>query len=89
MTGDALVIILILVLGIAALLFGLLYVIARAFGEVGKGFFAVLRGPRDGRGQRPRVRVCSREQCGKTEVREGRYCSQCGAPLIDGPPDRK
>ncbi len=89
MSGDALVVILILVLGCAALVFGVLYVIARAFGEVGKGFFAVLRGPRGDRRPRPRVRVCSRERCRKTEVRDGRYCSQCGAPLNEGYPDRK
>ena len=89
MSGDPFVIVLILVLGCAAFIFGIIYLIGRLFGAAGRGLMWVFRGgrgrPSAGTPRGPKMLICSREQCRKVELREGRFCGQCGAPLVEPP----
>ena len=84
MQGDVLLLVLFLVLGCAACIFGVLYLICRLFARVGRGVAGVFKpcGPA-GMPKRlmkgPRRRVCPNVQCRKNEYRrEAVYCSQCG-----------
>ena len=90
MPGDPLVVVLILIIGCAAFLFCVLYVFGRMFSIIGQGFMSMFRGGRPpsepGGFRAGQVLICSREQCRKTEYRNGRFCSQCGAPLENAPP---
>lgn len=87
MHADALVIVLVLVFGCAAFLFGVICLIWRAMVWVGRGVLSIGR-PSSGRGVRaparmaPAVRICPRELCRRVEYRrEACYCSQCGSPM--------
>jgi hypothetical protein len=85
MPGDPIVIVFMLVIGLAAFLFFILYLFGRTLGIIGRGFLNLVRGGRPGnRAQRGREGgrlICSRDQCRQIEYRNGQYCSRCGAPL--------
>ena len=91
MTGDPFVILLLLVVGCAAFFVGVIYLFGRLLGALGKGVVWAFRGrpAAPPPGVSPHVRICSRKSCGKTEVRRGRFCSQCGAPLREAGNDGK
>lgn len=86
MHGDVLLVILILVFGCAAFLFGVIYVICQVLAWIGRGLFGIFM-PRRSAGEPGAAsghrggRVCPRAGCGKVEYRDARYCSQCGMPL--------
>lgn len=96
MHGDILIILVLLVLGVAAFFFGVIYAACRALASVGRGIVRLLspRGvpcsprasappaarPAQSQGRRT-FRVCPREQCRHVEHRPARFCSQCGAKL--------
>ena len=88
MHGDLLLVVLILVFGCAAFLFGLVYVVWCVVGAVGRGMWSLVRPGRPVgisacREARKFVRAvyCPRLNCRKVEYRNARFCSQCGAPL--------
>ena len=88
MHGDLLLVVLILVFGCAAFLFGLVYVVGCVVSAVGRGMWTLVRPWRRG-GTAENVRTfsrplrCSRVNCRKVEYRNARFCSQCGARLND------
>ena len=90
MPGDPVVVVFILIIGCAAFLFGVLYVFGRVIGAVGHSVASIMKGrPGKAPPSRPpggETLICSREQCRKIEYRNGRFCSQCGAPLNKPPP---
>ncbi len=86
MHGDVLVVILLLVFGWAAFLFGVIYVLCKLTGWIGRGLRDVFRPSPRGETKRrsvsgPRPLVCPDLQCQKVEHRDAQYCSQCGARL--------
>lgn len=85
MHGDLLLLVLMLVFGCAAFLFGLVYVVWCVVGTVGRGMWSLLRPWRPVRTERARTFgravYCPRLNCRKVEYRNARFCSQCGAPL--------
>ena len=86
MQADLLVILLVLVLGCAAFVFGLLELLRRMLGFVWRSMNGLL-GPRrekraDGEMKGPtRGVVCPRTTCRHVEIRKAVYCSQCGSRL--------
>ncbi len=96
MPADAvIVVVFMLLVGCAAFLFGILYLLARLIGGVGR---CMMRMVGLGRRQNPngpvpptsRIQVCPREHCGEKEYRtEARFCSQCGTPLTGVPAGEK
>ena len=94
MHADVVVLILILVLGCAAFLFAVLYVIGRFVGGIWQGLVSIFRPTRRGvSGRSPYTsrapRICSRLECRKIEYRDALYCSQCGARLTRRPTEIK
>ena len=96
MPADVLIVVVfILVFGCAAFLFGLLYMIYRLISGVGRSMIQTLRPTRKANLDGPltatsKQRVCPRQRCRKPEYRgEARFCSQCGAPLMDVPEGRR
>lgn len=86
MHGDLLLVVLILVFGVAAFLFGLAYVVWCIVGGIGRGMWSLVRPwGRAGKGVRvcafSRPMLCPRANCRKVEHRNARFCSQCGAQL--------
>jgi len=85
MQGDALLVILVLGLGIAAFGFGVVYVVCQFLSWIGRGVIGIFRPHRvhssGGPGSIRKGRVCPREGCGKVEYRDARFCSQCGMPM--------
>lgn len=86
MHGDALLIVLLLVFGCAAFLFGVIYLFCQFFAWMGRGLLGMFRphrpaAPVERRKIGSRPRVCPNERCRKVEYRAARYCSQCGTPL--------
>jgi len=86
MHGDLFLVIVILVFGCAAFLFGLVYVLCALFAAMGRGLLGLFRplghvGGRCGITSRPLV--CPRANCRKAEYRNARFCSQCGARLVE------
>ena len=86
MQGDLLLVALILVFGVAAFLFGLVYVVWCVVGAVGRGMWSLVRPWRPvptAERARPfgRAVYCPRLNCRKVEYRNARFCSQCGATL--------
>ena len=80
------VVLLLMILGWAAFLFGILYFFCYVIGVVGRGVFgAFKRRPVNGRRTGPvegaRMLVCPRADCRTVEVRDARFCSRCGTPL--------
>jgi len=97
--GDILIVLVLLVLGVAAFFFGVIYAVCRALASVGRGIvhwlsprsvpssppLSVSTAERPVRSQGRRTfRVCPREQCRHVERRPARFCSQCGAELPEG-----
>ncbi len=87
MPGDALLLVLVLIFGCAAFFFGVIYLVFRSLGWLGRGFVGAFRSVppeapnRPAGDRRPRL-GCPRTECGRIEDREGaHYCSQCGAGL--------
>jgi hypothetical protein len=92
MHADVVVLILVLVLGCAAFIFGILYVIGRLIGGIGRGVISIFRSSRPGASAQRfnpcrKMRVCPRPECRKIENRDALYCSQCGARLTRRPTD--
>ena len=86
MHGEVLLVILILVFGWAACLFGVIYFVVRLVSLLGRKVLGVFKPDplTSVPGQSmvgARRSICSRELCRKVEYRDARYCSQCGAPL--------
>jgi len=86
--GDLLLVALILVFGVAAFLFGLVYVVWCIVGGIGRGVWSLARPwRRVGTVERTRMfggaraMYCPRLNCRKVEYRNARFCSQCGATL--------
>lgn len=94
MHADVVVILLLLVFGWVACLFGVLYVAWQAISAGWRGLTGLfhLRRGVSGRSCPPTTRagalVCPRPECRKIERREARFCSQCGARLTEMPGDR-
>lgn len=77
MTFDPLLLLLLVVFGLAAFLFGLLYSVWWVIASAGRGLVSLVR-------RRPRPpRICSRDACRRLEERDARFCSRCGAPMQD------
>jgi len=88
MHGDLLLVVLILVFGCAAFLFGLVYMVWCVVGTVGRAMWSLVRprrhvGTPSCRENRMfgRAVYCPRPNCRKAEYRNARFCSQCGAQL--------
>ena len=86
MHGDLVLVALILVFGVAAFLFGLVYVVWCVVGAFGRGMWSLVRPwrsvPTSECARRlGRAVYCPRPNCRKVEYRNARFCSQCGAPL--------
>ena len=86
MHADALLVILLLLFGLAAFLFAVIYMFCQFFAWVGRSLLGLVSPDRPGGpvcpprvGSRPRV--CPNERCRKVEYRAASYCSQCGTPL--------
>jgi hypothetical protein len=87
MHGDFLIVLLLMVVGCAALLFGIVYMFCQFFARIGRGLLGVIAPGRvagaDGWGGRcGRPRVCPNDRCRKVEHRPASYCSQCGTRLV-------
>lgn len=84
MSADLPLIIFIL-LGCVAVVFGVLYLACRVIGGLGRGLFrlagCVTGADTAGRRRQALARMCPRPQCRKVEYRQGSFCSQCGARL--------
>ena len=93
MAADAvIVVVFMLVVGCAAFLFGVVYLICRLLGGVGRCMMRIVRpGPGEAAGARAStIQVCPREQCRKSEYRsDARFCSRCGTRLTGVIEDRK
>ena len=90
MQVDIVVLGLVVLLGCAALLFGVLYALGRVLGTAGRSILSVfgVRPTRTAEGRTVDLgggRVCPRSECRKVEYRNARYCSQCGADLRGSP----
>jgi len=88
MHGDLLLILVVLIFGCAAFLFGVVYIVCSAVGFVGRGLMSIVR-PRTGRficgGASVRLgppSICPRENCRKIEHRRASFCSRCGTRLV-------
>ncbi len=86
MHGDVFLILLLLVFGCAAFLFGVIYVICQMFAWLGRGVWGAFRPHHSACACPPpvgssRPKVCPNERCRKVEHRHARYCSQCGSSL--------
>jgi len=91
--GDILILLLVVILGVAAFFFGVLYMLWEVLATVFRGARRALS-PR-GRGSKPSppaarpvrsrtFRVCQNPRCRHVEQRAARFCSQCGGELADG-----
>lgn len=81
---EPLVVVILLVVGCAAFLLWVLYCMFWVFGKAGGGLLRLVGlGPARWKSHPPTgaAQVCSNDRCQKVERRQGRYCSQCGAPL--------
>ena len=82
MASNALVFILLMVLGCAGFLFGVIYLVFHALGWFGRGVAGLVRQGSDQPADGPQRIVAGCEACGRSEERPGaHYCSQCGAGL--------
>jgi len=86
MHADLLLVLLVIVFGCAAFLFGLVYIVGSLVGAIGRGFWGLLRPTRRSTGgcasgtpeaARRRAHVCP--SCRNVEVRTARFCPRCGA----------
>jgi len=86
MQVDVIVILLIVVFGCAAFLFGVFYLVGHVVYSVWRGLVNLVRpgrASRHGVTAEARQRICPRRGCRKIEHRDARFCSQCGSPLVD------
>lgn len=90
MQGDLLLVLVLLVVGLAAFFFGLIYlvgqVIAGVLLRISRGVSRLLgrpgaARPADAVPDAPHPLVCPRPTCRKVETRTARFCSQCGARM--------
>lgn len=86
MQGDFLIVLLLVVVGCAALLFGVIYMFCQFFARIGRGLVGIIAPGRsagsDGQVRRcSRPQVCQNKRCRKIEYRAARFCSQCGTRL--------
>ncbi len=89
---PVIVVVFMLVVGCAAFLFGILYLLGRLIGGVGRCMMRIVRpGPGEAAGARAStMQVCPCEQCRKSESRsDARFCSRCGTRLTGILEDRK
>ena len=83
---DLPIVLLLLVIGCAAFLFGIFYAFCRIIGAFFTGVVSLFR-PRRMRlhdvefMMRDELLHCLRPKCGRLERRNAHYCSQCGARL--------
>jgi len=90
MHADVLIFLLLLVIGFAAFIFGVLYFVLQLLAGIGRGIGRVFGGccrktkvplpPRAVAVVGP-VSACPNPRCGHRETRPARYCSQCGSKL--------
>lgn len=91
---EPFVLALLVVLGLAALIFGIIYTVLRLIGSALCGVGRLLTGRvKEGRAVSVRVghapaasngpRVCPRPACRHVEYRAARYCAHCGHPMDD------
>lgn len=86
MHSELLLVVVILIVGCAAFLFGVVYVICSAIAFVGRQFIALFAPPRQ---RRPHARlavtalICPQPTCRKVEYRRARFCSRCGSALVE------
>ena len=83
MHADLLLFLLVMVLGCAAFVFGILYLLCRVIGIVGRSLFGAVRPRPADRSRADQVRganamVCPRADCRNVEYRDARFCSHCG-----------
>jgi hypothetical protein len=88
--GDVVVIVLLLVCGCAAFLFGAIYLVCQLFIGLGRGLMSVVtpgkqRGASTVAARPGRALACPNSHCRKIERRPAQYCSQCGTSLSDSP----
>jgi hypothetical protein len=87
MHGDLLLILVVLIFGCAAFLFGVVYIVCSAIGFVGRSLLSIVRPcsrVRVSAGSHLRMGhplICPRESCRKIEYRRASFCSQCGSRL--------
>lgn len=86
MNVDLPIVLLLLVIGCAAFLFGIFYAFCRIIGAFFDGVVSLFRPRRvrlhdDNLVMRSELFLCPRPKCGKLERRDASYCSQCGARL--------
>ena len=84
MHGDFVLVLVLVIGGCAALLFGVIYTFCQFFAWIGRGVWHVVapRRARRAGGHWSRPRVCPNERCRKVEHRAAQYCSQCGTRLM-------
>lgn len=90
MHGDVVVIVLLLVCGCAAFLFGVIYLACQLFLGIGRGLMSMVspgraHRARTGGGRAGPGLACPNPHCRKAERRPARYCSQCGTSLSENP----
>lgn len=83
MHGEVIAFLVLLTIGCAAFLYGVVWLVARCVGVVGGAFLSVLgfRRRRPTPSNAREVRICTNPRCRRIEVRAGRYCASCGVPL--------
>lgn len=84
---DVVILPLMLLLGLAAAAFGVIYVICQIVRVMGRGIRFLFASPRQdfpkSHAKVRRFRICSQRYCRKMEYRDAIYCSQCGARLSE------
>lgn len=82
---DLVILPMMFLLGIGAAVFGVIYVVGRIVGGIGRGVGSLFAQPhhRDSvsRPSAKGFRICWRQHCRRMEYRDAVYCSQCGARL--------
>ena len=86
MHAEILLVLLVMVLGCAACVLGVLYALGRVIAFGGRTLFRAVapgraRRQRAGAPQRSAGPTCPRPECRHTDPRDGRFCAMCGAPL--------
>ena len=86
MHGNLVIVVLLVVLGCAALGFGVVYLCFRLVAGLGRGCVRLFR-PGSDRSELPsdaepgHPRMCPNLRCRKIDIRSGRFCSQCGVRI--------
>lgn len=85
MSAEPFVVILVMVFGCAAFIFGIMFMAVRVLAWFGQGLGGLIRpGKRvHSRAASAQQRECRRERCRRVEHRpDAKYCCQCGGPLF-------